>query len=846
MRINFVRHLIYIKHLEHSFFLLRSCLCALLCVLPIAAKADLSSMDMDQLLSQLENEDLFLNEIVITATKREDTLTQVPVSVAVIGSDDIDRADFEDFRSITYFNPSLNYSSAQSTANTTTLSLRGVGTEGNQIGFDSSVGIFIDGVYQSRPGIALTEYVDVAQIELMRGPQGTLFGRNTSVGALSIRSNLPDPSATGLSWSQTFGNYDLRLTNGVLNLPVAESLALRFSTAIRQRDGWLENNNPGAGSEHNRDRSYFRAQALWQPVDSNFSARLIIDEAESDEDCCVPVQLEPFNQVNLAVRGLTLGDVGHEAALGLDNPETNSTGRFEKTTQRGASLEFIWNISDDLELTYLPAWRDYEAIAWGDLTGDSIAFADTLETQADQINIETQTHELRLNGLIFDDRVDWLLGGFYIKEDVSELVQRIAGAGFDPLVESWRPLLGATTETIASPVGGGTSNFLGQQTESVSVFSHNIIKLSDAFDLTLGVRFVEESRRGGLLSSTAIGNNSACADNRAALGAAQAGGGASPFLATATILSCNPVITPVADDDSGAIRSGIDPTASLSLFDAEFDDSSLTYLASLSAAINANNSAYASYSKGFKSGGINLEFTGGGSFRPTYRSEQIESYELGIKSQLFNRTLQNNLALFYMDIKDFQLGVLPAFSFEIFNVAKAASYGLEFESDWRANETIRWGNSVAYTRAEFDDDCAGDLTGMDAMFVEAQCGYDLPKSSRIKATTRLDITVPFAESKQVLVSPSIRHVGRYQPFAGQPDYKQPSINFIDLSVTFLDKEDNWQLAAWVNNLTDKQQVLTAFNAISAGFIGDNNATAGFITEPRTYGATFLYSFFGAK
>ena len=806
------------------------------------SEISIASMDVDELLSQLNDDEIFLDEIVITATKREDTLFRVPVSVAVLGASNLNLATFEDLRSISSLNASLTHTHAQSTTSTTTFSMRGVGTEGNQIGFDSSVGIFIDGVYQSRPGSALSEFIDLEQLELMRGPQGTLFGRNTSVGALSLNSKKPQFDGMSAELSQTFGNYDLRATNAIINLPYDETFAFRIASAVRQRDGVLENANSGVAAAHDRDRTYIRAQALWLPEDSSFSARLIADESESNEECCYPIQLTAINQTLLGINAgyfgttpLTLSDLGHESNVGLQDPQTDNTGRYEETIQRGLSLELNWEISKSIRATYIPATRDFDATSWGDLTSDSIFFTDTTRERPDKISINTQTHEMRFQGGLIDDRVDWLVGAFYIKEDISELVQRVAGSGFDVLVAGFFD--------AADVAGNGAANLFEQRTESVSMFTHNIIELTDMLDLTVGIRYVEESRRGGLISSESIGTNTACGLNTLASIAdpdpdpANLGNPIQEGKAIAALLTCNPVVTSVGE-------GALDPTLllPLGLYDEEFDDSSLTYLTSLKAQINPDLAAYFSYSKGFKSGGINLEFTGGGFLRPTFESEKVQSYELGVKSQLFDRTLNNSLALFYMDIEDYQLGVLPQFSFEIFNVEKASSYGLELESDWQINQTTRWKNSIAYSRATFDDDCAGNLTGSARAAVEVQCGEDLPKSPRIKAVTRLDMKLPIGSDRYIFVSPVLRHVGSYQPFAGRPSFKQASKNFFDLTVSVPARDDSWRFDTWVKNLTNEYQVLNAFSTISAAFVGDTDAISGFISEPRTYGATLTVNF----
>ncbi|MCR9196993.1 MAG: TonB-dependent receptor plug domain-containing protein, partial [Hyphomonas sp.] len=183
-----------------------------------------------------------LNTVEVTATRRDGaTVQDVPIAITVLDPETLERAGVADIKSLDSVAPSFSMNTSNSESGGITLRLRGVGTTGNNIGLESSVGVFLDGVYLSRPGIALADLLDVAQIEVARGPQGTLFGRNTSAGALVIQTKKPDFDGFSGFANATLGNYNLQNYQLGLNIPVSDNVAFRVSGALRDRDGFLTN-----------------------------------------------------------------------------------------------------------------------------------------------------------------------------------------------------------------------------------------------------------------------------------------------------------------------------------------------------------------------------------------------------------------------------------------------------------------------------------------------------------------------------------------------------------------------------------------------------------------------------
>nr|WP_240048795.1 TonB-dependent receptor plug domain-containing protein [Parerythrobacter lutipelagi] len=202
--------------------------------------------------------------IIVTATRREQDVQDIPIAVTAVSPVQLERQGVVNVQEITNVSPSFSTSSAQTAAGSVVLRIRGVGTTSNNIGFESAVGIFIDGAYQSRPGVALSEFVDVERVEVLRGPQGTLFGRNTSAGALNITNKRPDLSEFGGFANATYGNRDLYSIQGAINVPIVQdTLAVRLTGAYRERDGFItvvDRNGAELGDSNGADQFLVRGQ----------------------------------------------------------------------------------------------------------------------------------------------------------------------------------------------------------------------------------------------------------------------------------------------------------------------------------------------------------------------------------------------------------------------------------------------------------------------------------------------------------------------------------------------------------------------------------------------------------
>ena len=383
-----------------------------------------------------ESEFTSANNIVVTATRRDETVQDVPIAITAVGTELLENAGVTDIRGLEQLAPSLQSSTGQSSATGTTLYIRGITTAGDNPGFEPAVGVFIDGVYRARAGVAVSELPELERVEILRGPQGTLFGRNTSAGALSIFTARPQFDLGGYV-EGSYGNYDAYEIKGAITGPVSEQIALRFDGGYRKRDGYIEDVNSDRAF-NDVDRWYARGQALLDTGDVTF--RLIGDYYETDEQCCGAVS---------AVRGALAPAIDAIAgAQGLDGlyqganrnitfPILNAAGQYVPTTFNasilplerrmaaspnrdfservrdwGISGEFNFNLGE-MSATSITAYRNWRALRNQDIDFSGI---DRAYREGYRNRLTNFTQELRLQGSAFDGALDWLVGGFYLNE----------------------------------------------------------------------------------------------------------------------------------------------------------------------------------------------------------------------------------------------------------------------------------------------------------------------------------------------------------------------------------------------------------------------------------------------
>ncbi|MEL6827941.1 MAG: TonB-dependent receptor [Pseudomonadota bacterium] len=812
-------------------------------------------------------EETTLDTVTVTATRRATDIQEVPIAVTTVSSEQLDRKGVLDARQLERASSSFKSSTA-SQADSTVFRIRGVGTTGSNAGFESAVGVFIDGVYLSRPAQAVNNLFDIEQIEVLRGPQGTLFGRNTSAGAINIRTKQPNTSAFEAFGNASYGNYNFVSLQGAINVPIVEdSLGLRLSVSSQDRDAFVDSTNAGVES-HDRNQSSIRGQLLWEGHE-DLSIRLIVDYSDIDEQCCGGFVIQ---ETPLATPGIVAGFPGTAfefvglpanggvSAVGESAVEDKiyNGGNFSTDgDQIGYSAELKWDLGFG-ELTYLPAYREYSANSFND--ADFVALDVFSVDQS--YDIESTTHELRLQGTAFDDRLDWLVGGFYSDETIERTAFFTGGSDYLQYIGASlvaNPMIG--TSLGPNPLlifsngvdAGGNfgSNDYTQESESLSVFTHNIISLTDKLELTVGARYVEESKTGSFLrSSESPLNESACFNTITNPLFANP-----PFdaqLPIAVGLVCFPYFSPADLPGSGA--AGLLPTPAT--YSQDFDDDELVYTVKLGYELNENVNTYAAFTHGFKSGGLNLDATAAVLGNdPSFDSEKVDSFELGVKSKLFNGRARANIALFHMDIEDFQLLEFTGINFSTFNVPKAESTGIEFELDAGLTDDLSISTAITYADAKYPDDCADGLAADSSAGIVAQvnnlCGASLTNAPELTgvlgATYERQLSndgwslfatggLRYESDRRTSTQPS-------DPSSGAPAAfdVQPSNTKYDARIGFVSPDQSLTFELWGLNLSDERTRSISLGVPFRG-LGPLGARLTFIEEPRTYGATIRKSF----
>jgi outer membrane receptor protein involved in Fe transport len=824
------------------------------------------------------------NVIIVTATRRAQDVQDIPLAVTAISPQQLENQGVVNIQQVAALATSFTSSQAQVASGSVVLRVRGVGTTSNNIGFESAVGIFIDGAYQSRPGIALSEFVDVERVEVLRGPQGTLFGRNTSAGALNITNVRPDVTEFGGFVNAGYGNFNEVSVQGAVNVPIVQdTLALRVTGAYRQRDGFLtvvDRTGAEIGDTNDVDQWLVRGQLGWD-TDSGLRGRIIADYSKGQSSCCGAIELY---QTPLVTAG-AFAAVGLGLNGGNGQPSVSTAlrdqGAFEEALDNrvvsanfapvadvdnyGITGEIEFPLSDSADLIFIGSYRKFDSFERydSDFTG-----LDVFDVDALNLEIDTWTAELRLQGETFGGRLNYMVGGFYSDEQIDQSVNFALGEDFGEqvgalLFPATMGALGANPLTLftgVNPAGTSTTNRFQQDAKSYAVFTHNSLEITDGLELTVGARYSWEDKSGGFTQTST--NNTICPSVLGALGAVPAA-----LRPTFIGLGCFGFTAPADLPAAFGNPTGTPPVAPLPLprtFQSDFDDEELIYTVKLGYEFSPSVNAYASFTHGYKSGGINLDTTAGVlGADPTFLSEEVDAYEVGVKGQTANGALTVNIAAFYEEFTNFQVLEFTGTAFATFNVPVAETQGIEIESLLRASDELTFNFGATLLDASYPDDCAGTQTSVQ---VVALCGNALTNAADIVAVVGALWEKPINDSTEFFLSGQVRMEGDQRtstqaivlPSAAEitaagsvqaaVDAAQPIVAdiqdgkaFVNLRAGLKFNDGAYAIEGWVTNLTDEVVRGVTFSTTLRGS-GIANSRSAFSLPPRQYGVTLRAKF----
>jgi len=823
-----------------------------------------------------------VDDIIVTAQKREQSLQDVPIVVTSLSAEVLQDAGVRDIKDLQILTPGLTVTSTTTEASTTAR-IRGVGTVGDNPGLESSVGIVIDGVYRSRNGVGFGDLGELSRIEVLKGPQGTLFGKNTSAGVINILTEAPSFNPE-VNAEITGGNYGHFGISGSATGPINDTVAFRVYAATRQRDGFYDVNT-GDGprlrtDDANQDFYTLRGQLLVLPSD-RASVRLIADYSRREEYCCVGVQVRT-GQTFPFIDAQSNGTGQRPPAPGFGFLPFSRTAFANRETDQqiedmGLSAEA--NIDLDLfggsTLTSISSWRSWETVNGqdSDFTGADIAYR--LPNDDFYSRVRNITQELRLAGAT--DNWDWLIGVFATRENVNRGDTFFLGADYAPVLSFQLsaalnaavpafpvspgiiPCFTRTAQTAlglqqclgtGGAVSGGGPTFTAGQTfedrysqrsDSIALFTNNTWSLTEQFDITLGLRYTYDSKRLIGAQSNVGANQLTCA---AALGNAAVitgvlGAAAPAILARHCLPWTNPFYA----------NRGISQSV---------NDSNLSGTVKAAYRFNDSVLVYGSYARGYKSFGYNQDRVQNG-ITPVaslfFPSEEVDSYELGIKTTLFNRSMLLNVTYFDQTFTDFQLNTFLGTAFVVESIPELTSRGVDADFLWFTPiEGLTLGGGVTYTDAQYGRFTAADLA-IPGNFpgISLLPGATPSFAPEWSYVGSINFNRSIGNGLEFGFSLSGKYVTDYNTGSDLLPFKlQEGFGTLNGRISIGAEDERWTLEAWAQNLTDEEYTQVAYNAFlqGGGFASaqqpdgtfytpatDTQTIDAFLGAPRTYGLT---------
>jgi iron complex outermembrane receptor protein len=739
--------------------------------------------------------------IVVTARRREENSQDVPVAISVVDAGTLDRTGNFTVTQIQQLVPSLQVASFN--PRNTNINIRGLGANSSLAvdGLEYGVGFYVDGVYFGRPGQSQFDLVDIAQVEVLRGPQGTLFGKNTTAGALNVTTRAPsfDPD---LTVEGSLGNYDYHQIRFSGSAPlIADKVALRLSLADTHRDGFLLNRTDLSKAQ-DYDNFTARGQLLILPADG-VKVRLIGDY--SKQTLHHQLNLVDGYFTNFANGTPISNNIFDRAArFNYALPTENAFSRVGAADSHyqanmesyGVSGEIDWDLGP-VSLTSVTAYRWWDWYPAND--GDSTSLA--INTLAQQQNFQRQfSQELRLasNG---HNTIDYQVGLFYFWQVIRGYGKTGYGADFAEWNLPGNTPAAALTTLDRALTGLVTNSYSDPRTKSYAAFGQLDWHLADALTLTAGLRFTHEDKDGSFSRFLAPDSGG----NRALLSAAQQ----AQFQLT-----------------------------DLS-FEAKLKSDALSGLVTLGYKVTRDALLYATYSHGGKSGGLNI--TAGGASRPVVAPEKVDAFEVGLKSQLLQNRLTFNAAAFLTNIKDYQGNVseqVPGnttFVQYIDNIPKVRSKGLEGDLAFAPAPWLKLTASGAYTDAKFVSYANAPQRPEAAIPGTPQAqdlsGTRLPGVSKFAYSLGLDASQPLGGEVEGYVHADFLHRSSFNSTAINSSYGVvPAYGLLNARVGLRFGDGTYDLALWARNLTNEDYYISR----TPGTFGLITALVG---EPRTIGAT---------
>lgn len=754
-----------------------------------------------------------LEEILVTAQKRLESVQDVPISMTVLSGEQIKAAGISDVNSLERVSPNLAFSSSADGSSTTAQAfIRGVGQFDFSVTTDPGVAIYIDGVYQARTTGANMQFADIEYISVLRGPQGTLFGKNTIGGAIDIKTKVPT-GETSYTIETKVGSYGYHDVSGYFEFPlIDDKLSASFTVLRKSSDGWQKRPGNNAGDD---DMWGGRAHLYWTPTDE-FTSHLAIDGVWQEQNVYPRVLLvsnpnafvsEPYN-IYVAACCTPNSDIDRSNVQGDED--------FDNLKTQGLGWTNEWE-SEALTVKSITGYRH--------LNNDSSRQSDNdssidYQSSLNNINQEQYSQEFIFSGYAFDERLDWAAGLYYFQESSSQITNVNVGVGLYDALSVLPPApphispFGVPYRFLARTLDFDLFYDRQQDTESAAAYFHTIWEMTDSLKFTVAGRFTYEAKELDIQSIKE--------------------GSQTP------ILDPGPT-TPGACTDVTAWGAG-------SQFSCDESWTAFSPHLGVDWQVAPDIMTYARISRGFRSGVFNG--------RPTSTNqvsvadpEFLTSYEIGYKTDLASGRVRINGAIFYNDYKDQQFLInrasssgASALSLVVDNAGESSLTGAELEFSVLPLDGFTINGSVGYVKPEYDEfETLEEVPPLSGNIITVD-NTDRPFSNTPELTGHLGFQYQFFlnNGHNLALRTDLSYKDDVH-YTNDPDslgfdlLHEGAYTTVDAGIIFTTKDDRWQVALRGTNLTDERKLNGGFAVNAFGSVD------GSFTAPRRYFLSVTYN-----
>lgn len=744
-----------------------------------------------------------LEEVVVTAQKISQNLQEVPIAVSSFSAESLNKLGISNVSQIADFAPNvtLDFTAPISGSSSALVSfIRGIGQSDFAMNFEPGVGLYVDGVYMARNMGGVIDLLDLERIEILKGPQGTLFGRNTPGGAINVVTKKPSHELSG-NIELTLGEDNRQDIRGVINIPLADHLFSSIAISSKNRDGYVKripypdtlpadqtdfrsidqgvlNDLPNGNDLGNENNDTVRAKLLWQMAEDKElliamdytrvrenSAPTVLEDAELWQstggiaglyNACVSGMGPPVcNSITDGRTGNAI-DPQFTSRTPYDNrfltdSDHTTYGNANSGTALdawGISATYEWDINETLSFKSITAYRDLESIFGEDADMSPLI----IDHHGFELNQEQVSQEFQLIGN--GEKLKWVAGLYYFNEE------------------------GENNDYV--PLAGGLFQVDGPndiENTSYAAFGQLTYNITEPWSITLGARVTREEKEF-------VGGQTDRNDLSAKFGVPLA---AFPDPTDTTRLF--PLGKQEQDFDDTSIRVGSEYRFSESIF------------------------AYVSFSQGFKAGGWDTRLTGPELVAPDFEEENVESYEIGLKSDWFDNTLRINLAAFHTDYENLQLVIQRGISPLTANAGESDIDGFEVDFQWLATDNLQVTGSMGWIDAEYTelDSRANDV----GVFLDSEFN----NTPERVASLALDYSQPLSSGGSMAVHLDYSWKDdHFNDAVNTPALAQDAFGLTNLSVRYNSPEEKWHATLGVQNLTDEDYVMSGFNQPGVGYI----------------------------